>query len=144
MTTQISLDEGCALWRRRLRRWIALAVFIVVCGVVLGISTILLKEAARNWADYHAARPLCEREVLKQAKIPERATFLTVTIPETDSKISAPMRVYTAHGDVIFINDEGVEDEGTYDCLVSFRTHSFVTSRAEVSGIAPAALVEAS
>ena len=54
------------------------------------------------------------------------------------------MRVYTAHGEVIFINDEGVEDEGTYDCLVGFRTHSFVTSRAEVSGIAPAALVEAS
>ncbi|MCK6160080.1 hypothetical protein [Corynebacterium simulans] len=118
--------------------------FIVVCGLILCVGTILGKEAARNWADYHAARPLCEREVLKQAKIPERAMFLTETIPETDSKISAPMRVYTAHGEVIFINDEGVEDEGTYDCLVSFRTHSFVTSRAEVSGIAPAALVEAS
>ncbi|MFS8935569.1 hypothetical protein [Corynebacterium sp. c25Ua_89] len=118
--------------------------FIVVCGLILCVGTILGKEAARNWADYHAARPLCEREVLKQAKIPERAMFLTETIPETDSKISAPMRVYTAHGEVIFINDEGVDDEGTYDCLVSFRTHSFVTSRAEVSSIAPAALVEAS
>lgn len=143
MTTQISLDEGRARWRRRLRRWIALGVLSLSVGS-FWVSVRFCSKKQPATGPITAARPLCEREVLKQARIPERATFLTETIPETDSKISAPMRVYTAHGDVIFINDEGVEDEGTYDCLVSFRTHSFVTSRAEVSGIAPAALVEAS